>query len=232
MDGGGSTVYLVNQVAHGRSGTSGINEAIFVSTPSGVTDNSTWTINLLVTVTNTTGWLRAGNLETGNIAVSATLHGAVDVARGWFLWYEHLPTFIVPTQSSSDRTVSRSAFRRCTGGNSTLPRTMGHQRHRHYQCDSGTGQRGDAGQRPGRSHWTRPAPHEEAGLTQHVLDVIRHCRTTSSTSDCQPIDAETRASTGGAGFGRLWASNIDYFPGSCRANRNHGELRSWHMLPT
>jgi hypothetical protein len=105
-DGGGSTVYLVNQVLIGVSGTSGVNESLYVATPAGVVDNSTWTVNLLVSVTNPSsvpgpagGTGQFGG--TGSIAesvtytVSSTAPGTTPASGSYGTLA--LPTFTSPT---------------------------------------------------------------------------------------------------------------------------------------
>jgi len=75
-DGGGATVYLVNEVLTNLTGTNGLNETIFVSN-SGVNDQSSWTTNLLISVTNpsvtqgggSTG--QFGGTPTANVAETA-----------------------------------------------------------------------------------------------------------------------------------------------------------------
>jgi len=98
VDGGGSTVYLVNQVLTNVSGTSGVNESIFVSTPAGVTDNSTWTINLLVAVRNLTGVGPVGQFGNGsNVAISATYVVSSTSPGGGSFGSSALPSYIAPT---------------------------------------------------------------------------------------------------------------------------------------
>jgi len=97
VDQAGSTIYFVNQVAPMQSGVNGINESIYVSTPSGVTDNSTWTVNLLVSVANPTGSLPATNFGTGGIAETATFVMSSTVAGSGSYSPTALPTFSAPT---------------------------------------------------------------------------------------------------------------------------------------
>jgi len=71
IDAGGSTIYLVNQVLTNQTGVVGVNESIFVAAAPGTNDTSSWTANLVISVTNpsTTGTSKA--FGTSSIAETA-----------------------------------------------------------------------------------------------------------------------------------------------------------------
>jgi hypothetical protein len=84
IDGGGSTIYLVNQVLTNQTGTLGVNESVFVAAAPGVSDSSSWTVNLVISVTNPSTTGSTGNFGTGSVSETAafTMSGSAYFPTG------------------------------------------------------------------------------------------------------------------------------------------------------
>jgi hypothetical protein len=105
VDAGGSTIYLVNQLLTNQTGTIGVNESVYVAAAPGVSDSSSWTANLVISVTNPSTTGSTGNFGTGSVSETAafTMSGTA-----------YFPTSLAPPnlQFTSPTTIvlSNTAF--------------------------------------------------------------------------------------------------------------------------